>query len=306
MASDLRSVVVMALLGFMLAVAAATMGVLAVVRLAYGRAALPALRMGSNIDRRKMRQAAGAMAVGFAALLLTRWPLAGLSAAAVVVLWPRLFGGGASGRHQLERIEALASWTESLRDTASAAAGLEQAIPATVGAAHALLRAPVRELAARLDGRVALPEALARFADDINDPAADMVVAALSLNARQRAGGLERILTSLASSSRAELEMRRKVELERRLLRRQAQRIAVAVLGFIALQAIFARGWVEPYSTAFGQCALAALAVIFLGAFARMRKLSESEPEPRFLTNPDQVTEIASYRSGLSSVGSRP
>ena len=92
-----------------------------------------------------------------------------------------------------------------------------------------LLRAPVRELAARLDGRVPLPEALARFADDVDDPAADMVVAALSLNARQRAGGLDRILTSLAASSRTELEMRRKVELERRALRRQAQRIAFAV-----------------------------------------------------------------------------
>ena len=117
----------------------------------------------------------------------------------------------------------------------------------------------MRELAARLDGRVPLPEALARFADDVDDPAADMVVAALSLNARQRAGGLERILTSLAASSRTELEMRRKVELERRALRRQAQRIAFAVVGFVALQAVFARGWVEPYSTPLGQFVLAIL-----------------------------------------------
>lgn len=295
----------MAMLAFLLAVAAAALGALGIVRLARGQNALPKMELTHALERAKIRQVGVAVAVGLAALLVTRWPLAGIAAGAIVFLWSRLFGGGAAGRRQLEKIEALAAWTESLRDTATAAAGLEQAIPATVGAAHALLRAPVRELAARLDGRVPLPEALARFADDVDDPAADMVVAALSLNARQRAGGLERILTSLAASSRVELEMRRKVEHERRALRRQAQRIAFAVIGFIALQVLFSRGWVEPYSTALGQLVLLILAAIFLGAFARMRSLSNSEAEPRFLTSPDDVTEIASYKPHLVRIGGR-
>ncbi|MDX6310284.1 MAG: hypothetical protein QOI06_3330 [Nocardioidaceae bacterium] len=296
----------MAMPAFLLAIAAAALGVLGVVRLARGQSGLPKIELAQTLDRAKTRQVGAAVAVGLAALVLTRWPLAGITAAVIVFLWPRLFGGGAVGRRQLEKTEALATWTESLRDTATAAAGLEQAIPATVGAAHALLRAPVRELAARLEGRVPLPEALARFADDVDDPAADMVVAALSLNARQRAGGLERILTALAASSRAELEMRRKVEHERRALRRQAQRIAFAVVGFIVLQAIFSRGWVEPYSTPLGQLVLAILAVVFLTSFVRMRSLSNAEAEPRFLTSPDDVTEIASYKPHPVRIAGRP
>jgi hypothetical protein len=169
-----------------------------------------------------------------------------------------------------------------------------------------LLRAAVRELAARLDGRVPLPEALARFADDVDDPAADMVVAALSLNARQRAGGLERILTALAESARAELEMRRKVELERRALRRQAQRIAFGVIGFAVSQAVFAARWVQPYSTAVGHVVLAVLMAMFVAAFARMRSLSATEPESRFLVAADQVTDVASYRPRLVPTGGRP
>lgn len=282
--------------GFLLAVAAAALGLVMMVRLAQGRSAVPAFTIGRSVSRSDQRRIGVAVAVGFAALVLTRWPLGGVGAAVVVLLWPRLFGGGAAGRRQLLKIEALAAWTESLRDTASAAAGLEQAIPATVGAAQPLLQAPVRELAARLDGRVPLPEALARFADDVDDPSADMVVAALSLNARQRSGGLERILTSLAASSRAELEMRRKVENERRGLRRQAQRIAGAVTVFIVLQAVFARGWVAPYSTPTGQLVLGLLTAIFLGTFVRMRSLSDADAEPRFLASPDDVTEIASYK----------
>lgn len=295
----------MRMLGFLVAVAAACLGVLAIVRLSRGMSALPRIPLRPSLDRRSTRQLGVALVAGLVTLLITRWALAGLAAAAVVLLWPRLFGGGRAGRRQLEKIEALAAWTESLRDTATAAAGLEQAIPATVGAAHALLRAPVRDLAARLDGRVPLPEALARFADDVDDPAADMVVAALSLNARQRAGGLERILTSLAASSRTELEMRRKVEHERRALRRQAQRIAFAVLGFVALQALFARGWVEPYSTPLGQLVLTILAAIFIGAFVRMRSLSNGEVEARFLTSPREITEIASYKPHFAPIGGR-
>lgn len=295
----------MRMLGFLVAVASACFGLLAIVRLSRGMSVLPRIPLRPAFDRRSTRQLGVALVAGLVALLITRWALAGLAAAAVVLLWPRLFGGGRAGRRQLEKIEALAAWTESLRDTATAAAGLEQAIPATVGAAHALLRAPVRDLAARLDGRVPLPEALARFADDVDDPAADMVVAALSLNARQRAGGLERILTSLAASSRTELEMRRKVEHERRALRRQAQRIAFAVLAFVALQALFARGWVEPYSTPLGQLVLTILAAIFIGAFVRMRSLSNGDVEARFLTSPREITEIASYKPHPAPIGGR-
>ncbi|MGH3471464.1 MAG: type II secretion system F family protein [Nocardioidaceae bacterium] len=256
-------------------------------------------------DPRRLRQAAAAVGAGLLVLVLTRWPLAGLATVALALLWPRLFGGAAAGRRDLARIEAIASWTESLRDTATAAAGLEQAIPATLSAVHPLLSGPVRDLAARLDGRVPLPEALVRFADEVDDPAADMVVAALTLNARQRAGGLDRILTSLAASSRSELEMRRKVELERRGLRRQAHRIAGAVAGFAIVQAIFARGWVQPYSTAVGQLVLGALLIAFVGSFMRMRAVAISDPEPRFLTAPEKVTEIASYKPHLARIGDR-
>ena len=294
------------MLAFMGAVGAATFGVLALLRVARGRTAFPSMSIEAmRIDPRRVRHYGVATGAGLLILVVTRWPLAGLGAAALVLLGPRVLGGGAEGRRQLATIEALASWTESLRDTAGAAAGLEQAIPATVSAAHPLLRPPLRDLAARLDGRVPLPEALARFANDVDDPAADLVVAALTLNARQRAGGLDRILTSLAASSRAELEMRRKVELERRSLRRQASRIAGAVTGFAVLQAVFARSWVDPYSTASGQLVLAVLMVLFVAAFVRMRSLAATEPKPRFLADPEAIAGAASFKPPLLSPDGR-
>lgn len=285
------------MLGFMLLAAGFALGLVGLMQLARGHRLVPARGSATTrVDPNTARRYVIALGVGVLVLLLTRWPAAGLAGTALVLLGPRVFGGAAVGRRELAKVEAIAAWTESLRDTAGAAAGLEQAIPATVTAAPGLLQRSLRDLSARLDGRVPLPEALARFADDVDDPAADLVVAALTLNARQRAGGLDRILTSLATSSRAELEMRRKVELERQGLRRQAQRIAGAVTGFALLQALFARGWVAPYSTPVGQLVLVGLMGLFVAAFVRMRSLADSEPPPRFLTSASAVTDIASYK----------
>ena len=286
------------MLAFLLAVAAAALGVVGLLHLARGGNLRRSWRQAARPPRdpAQLRRAGLAAVLALGVLVVTRWPAAALAAGGLALLWPRVFGGAAAGRRELRKIEAIAVWTESLRDTSAAASGLEQAIPATVSSAPELLQRPLRDLSARLAGRVPLPEALARFADDLDDPAGDMVVAALSLNARQRAGGLQRILTALAMSARSELEMRRKVEHERRALRNQAQRIAGLVIGFVILQALFARGWVEPYSTPAGQLALSVFLAIFLAAFMRMRSLANSKPLPRFLTSADTVTEVASYK----------
>ncbi len=283
---------------FLLSVLGTAVGLVAVVHLARGGSLVPnqAVHGRGSRDPERTRRVAVAVAAGLLVLLVTRWPAAGLAAGGLAVLGPHVFGGAAAGRRELAKIEAIATWTESLRDTAAAASGLEQAIPATAQSAPESLRKPLRDLTARLAGRVPLPEALARFADDLDDPAGDMVVAALSLNARQRAGGLQRILTALAVSARAELEMRRKVEHERRALRGQAQRIAGLVVGFVGLQAVFARGWVAPYSTPEGQVALSVFIAVFLAAFMRMRSLANTAPPARFLTSAEAVTEVASYK----------
>ena len=132
------------LLGFIVAVGAAAFGIVALLRLARGRPAFPARSLRPRIDPTRVRGYATAAVVGVLVLVLTRWPLAGVAACVLVLLGPRVLGGAAVGRRQLATIEAIAAWTESLRDTAGAAAGLEQAIPATVSAAHPLLARPLR------------------------------------------------------------------------------------------------------------------------------------------------------------------
>src|SRR5207249_748375 len=93
-------------------------------------------------------------------------------------------------------------------------------IPATLPAANPLIRPQLGRLVARLRAREPLPAALAQFAEDLDDPSADLVVAALLLNARLRGSGLRAILEALSGSVREELDMRRRVEAGRRAIRK--------------------------------------------------------------------------------------
>jgi tight adherence protein B len=282
---------------FLVAVLAMMVGCVGLIRLAQGHPVLP-----MRTHRAPRREVVSARVLGAALLagalvfVTTRWPVAAVLAAALVVLWPKLVGGGADDRAGVAKIEAVATWTESLRDTAAAASGLEYAIPATLEGAPRLLERPLRNLVHRLAARVPLPQALTMFADEVDDPGADMVVAALSLNARQRAGSLSRVLSALAATTRGELEMRRKVLHERNAVRRQSLQVAGLAVFFAAGQAVFAPGWVQPYATPAGQAILGVLAAAYLGLVVRLRRLAMPEPQPRFLGQPEVITEMASYK----------
>lgn len=227
----------------------------------------------------------GPVAVGVALLTLTvtRWPVAALAAGALVLAWPALFGGATAEKRAAAKVEALAVWTESLRDTIAGAVGLEQAVIASSHAPPAPIAAELRALADRLRVRTAMPDALRRFADDLADPSADLIVAALVLNARLRGPGLRDVLTSLAESARAELEMRGRVAAGRASTRRSVQIVVGVTLLFVAGLTLFNRPYVAPYGTAVGQAVLAVVVGLFVAGFGWLRRLSRFDEPGRLL-----------------------
>jgi tight adherence protein B len=246
----------------------------------------------SGMDSETRRRLALAVGAGCVAAVITRWPVAAIGTAVLIAAWPKIFGGGAAGQNEVERVEALAVWTESLRDTVAGNISLEQAIPATLDAAPPLMIRPLEQLVAMMRARVPLPEALTRFADDLDDASADLVAAALLLNAHLRGPGLEAALTELAGHARSELELRQRVEAGRKPLRRGSWIIVGVVLTFVAGLAVFARQFVEPYETLTGQFFLALAIGFFAGSFAWARKLSAYVKPARFLIGPAELERI--------------
>ncbi len=220
---------------------------------------------------------------GLVTLVVTRWPIAALGAGLLTLTWRGLLGGATDERLSIARIEALASWTESLRDTIAGAVGLEQAIPASLRAAAPVLQEPLRLLIDRLRTRMPLPMALERFADDLDDPSADLIVASLILNSRVRGPGLREVLTALSKSAREELDMRRRVVSQRRSTRRSVQIVVGVTLSVVALLVLFNHEYVEPYTTVQGQLVLVLVLVMFAAGFVWLKRLSGFEVPSRFL-----------------------
>ncbi|MGS0685108.1 type II secretion system F family protein [Nakamurella sp. GG22] len=235
----------------------------------------------------------GAVVVAALTLTLTRWPVAAVGLGALVLWWPALFGGTHAEQRQIASLEALVTWTETLRDTIAAHASLEQAIPASAVNAPTLIRPALVALVGRLRARVPMDQALSAFAADLDDPSADLVIAALMLSATRRGDRLGEVLTGLTTAAREELEMRRKISAGRVELRRGVQIVVGVTVVIGVFLVVFSGAYIAPYGTPAGQVALAVVVGIFAAAFLWMRKLSTQQPVAPFLARPWQHTDPA-------------
>ena len=221
--------------------------------------------------------------VALVTILLTQWVVAGIGLGLLAAFWDQLTGDARAETVGIAQLEALATWTESLRDTIAGAVGLEQAIPATAANAGPSIRSSLNLLVDRLRIREPLPEALLHFADDLDDPSADVICSALVLNARLRGPGLRDVLGALAQSTREELDMRRRIAASRRSIRRSVKLITIIVLAVMGGLAVFNDRYVEPYASWEGQLVLVVVGLLFAAGLLWMRKLSQPQKLSRFL-----------------------
>ncbi|AYG81184.1 hypothetical protein DWB77_03326 [Streptomyces hundungensis] len=246
-----------------------------------------------------------AAGVGLLVLLLTRWTVAGVATGLLVFFWNKLFGGAAQEKVAMKRVEALAAWTESLRDTIAGAVGLEQAIPASARAAAPALRPHLDALVDRLRARTPLPDALQLLADEIDDASADIIVAALILNARLRGPGLRQVLGALAKSAREEIDMRHRVMAQRSSTRRSVQIVVGVSIAFVLGLSVFNRDFVQPYNSTVGQLVLACVCGLFALGFWWLRKLSVIETPDRFLVRHEPETRFVRPDASTGVPGNR-
>jgi tight adherence protein B len=227
------------------------------------------------------------LVVGLVVLVGTRWPVGAVFAAIAAGLVPRFFGHKAGRQARLDRIEALAGWAEQLRDTLAGAAGLEETILATVRVAPAPLRPELGRLAHRLD-RHSLVASLRVFADDLDDPLADLVVSALILGAEKQVKDLGALFGALAATARQDAAMQLRVEAGRARTRSAVQIITIFTLGFAAGLVLLNRGYLAPFDSTAGQGALALVGGCFAAAFWLMDRMTRPAAAERILVRSAQ------------------
>lgn len=217
-----------------------------------------------------------------AAFVLTGWLLAGLIVGIAGFCSPSVIGAKAARDREVNRLTALATWVEMVRDTISAASGLTETLKATAVTAPMAVRIPVQQLAARAE-REPLPDALAKFAEEVNHGVADTVAVTLQLAAANQAGSLQEALAELAENTRQEVSMRLRIEASRARQFTSARFIAGVVAAFSIGMVGFSRSYLAPYGTAWGQVALAAIGGLFIGSAITLVKMSKFNSPPRIL-----------------------
>jgi Flp pilus assembly protein TadB len=225
-----------------------------------------------------------ALGIGCAVVVgvITRWPMAALLVGLAGFMAPSLLGGEAQRKAKLDRVEAVASWAEMLRDTMAGSGGLEQSIIATAGVSPEPIRPEVLRLAAKLE-RERLAPALRVFANELDDSSGDLVVAALILAADKSPKRLGDLLGRLAQSARDEVNMRLRVEAGRSRTRTSVKVITVFTTLFATFLIVFNRAYLEPYDSFEGQIVLGCIGLCFGASFYWLAQSFKVNAEERFL-----------------------
>ncbi len=254
-------------------------------------------RLTSNrepVDRRRLGLS---VAVALAVAVLTRWPVAAGLAAVGAWMLPAIIGPDRDHARRVAKIEAIATWTESLRDNLGGASGLEQSIAASAIEAPEPIRDEVTRLATRLRRSWRLTDALRAFAAELADPTADLVVTGLLMAARGSAGQLGEVLGELAESARAKVASRQRIAAGRKRNRTSARVIVGATLTMAGVLTLLNRGYLAPFDPSFGQLMLLASGACFAFAFWWLARLMRDRDTARVLAGVAAPSETELVRS---------
>ena len=222
-----------------------------------------------------------ATVAGLAVLLVTGWPLAGVIAAAAAVFVPKL-AIGKGERQQIAVLHGLDQWTRRVVGLLSAGQTVESALAAASASAPTAIAGPATTLARRLAARSGTEAALRAFAEQLADPAADRVAAALIIATGARGGRVGGVLAALADLMARDAASRHQILAERAQHRTTLWCVIGFILGYGVI--LFAdRSYSAPFGTITGQAVLATVALVEAAALTWVHRLSAAPAPGRFL-----------------------
>lgn len=261
-------------------------GVLAVVISVRGIRLFP--RFGSLVtqylasSQRLVLWLVGAFVAAVFVMAMSGWPVAALWAFAGFMSLPLLRGTGPSADEAIAKVEAIATWSEQIRDTMNAAAGLQQALIATAVRGPAAIQNELADFARRAP-RGDLAGALRQLGRDVDHPSADMVIAGLISAIELDAGRLVPLLSRLALSIREEAHMRVRIEVGRARIRTSMKIVGFCVGSTALLLLVFGGDLLTSYNGTAGQIWLLVVGAVVVVAVWASRRLARVPQPDRFV-----------------------
>ncbi len=245
-----------------------------------------------------LMSALGAAAVFGIIMWVTFWIPVAIVAAVAVLLYPRTRARRVEAERRNSMTQALAAWTEMLRDHVFAGGGPMEAVQVTASLVPDTIRPEVSRLLARIE-RGEIQQALDGFAADVDHPQGDMLVIALhTALAPQATGNFKDLLGRIARLLRAEVVMRERVETSRSKARTSARIVLGMSATMLFLAVVSGRGIVEAFQDGLGQIVMTATITFFVIGLYGMSRMAQWEDPFRFQLRsgyrPNDRTEVIS------------
>ncbi|WP_236568036.1 type II secretion system F family protein [Nocardiopsis sp. FR6] len=235
-------------------------------------------------QRQVWLRAAGAVVAGAVVGVVTGWPVGAVLAAAAGWWMPALLGPDNTAQAQADLAEALASWTEQLRDMITGASGLHQAVTATVPVAPALIRDQVEALEARLRIGRPMDQAASEFAQQVGSDLGDLIAITLTMGASRQSGDVAGALSRLAEAARERAITVARVSASRARVRSSVRIIAAATTFMLMGLVAFNPAFLEPVGTFSGQLVLGVVGGLWAVSFFWLARLASPPTQPRPFT----------------------
>lgn len=251
------------------------------------RTVLPRPESAASVEsvQRPLVVATIAGVAAIATYAVTGWISLAVLAFGLVIIVPRAFKNRGQRALELQRSEAIASWTELIRANISGAAGLEQALIVASENGPDVIQPELQRFIARLPRRP-LPECLMLLGQDLNSPASDLVVAALVRASTLESRALGPLLSRLSTSIRDNVRMQQRVEVGRTRIRTSARIVVIVTVVTILVLAVIAPQIIAAYSTPAGQLWFLFVLTVFVVAGVMMQRLGNADLGTRFELNP--------------------
>ncbi|HEX3542278.1 MAG TPA: hypothetical protein VHT75_17725 [Acidimicrobiales bacterium] len=216
----------------------------------------------------------GAVAVGL--WLATGWPAAGVWMGLLTAWVPTLSAKGRQRNAEMAVASGIARLAAMMRDQVLVGADVAEAIRGCVAMAPAAIASDVTEMAERLQGEEPGP-ALAAFAENVNDPMAELLAVSLRFALTRRTAKLADLFDEVARATEEQVRTRRAIEKDRRRLRTSMWSVMVAVTTWLVVIYFLSGTYLAPYHGIKGQAIMALAGAAFaagLVGLARMDQIS--------------------------------
>lgn len=230
---------------------------------------------------------------------VTGWWFWAVTLGGLVALVPRFQRDVVGEKEFADITDAVASWTESLRDTMGGSHGVQGALLAVAPSAPPAIRQHSLVMAEDITAGVPLATALDGFARRVANPVSDLVCAVLGHAVRHSAAEVPEMLESIAATARERARAHGQIEVSRSKPKRTVQLAAVLIVVLGVVIVTLMRDLIDPLISDAGQIPVTVATLMILGALVWMSELAKVR-QPLRLLRTSQLSQVGLNNEGVA------